>query len=210
MGQPDHVLNSRKVINTKFAIDYLIPHIRKELDEGMSLAIRRDLTRNLGRTQKVTFEAIRERVDRLMGMQESWHEVSLSAVLEPVVAGVSYRMLVGEEMYQHQDFMRSLENFGSMLGIGSLLIGQFMPSLILPAVGFSASLLVRIYRRKALTYLVPEVEKRLSLIQRDKTDPNFTYKAPLDILHWSIMTCPDATAAEMAALVLSLVSSFQS
>lgn len=65
----------------------------------MSLAIRRDLTRNLGRTQQLSFDTIRERVDTLMGLQQSLHEVDLVGVLKPTITGVSYLMLVGGTLY---------------------------------------------------------------------------------------------------------------
>lgn len=161
-----HVLNSQKFINTKFAIDYLVPPIRKELDDGLSLAIRRDLTRNFGKTRKASFDTIRELIDTLMGLQQSWHEVNLLGVLQPAISGVSYRMVVGETLYPNDDFMKSLKNFENILSIGSLLIGQFTPFFIATVIGYPASLLVFLYSRKALKYLVPEV-------QQEKVDPNF-------------------------------------
>lgn len=192
---------------TKFGLEYLIPPIRKELNDGMSLAIRRDLTRNLGRTQQLSFDTIRERVDTLMGLQQSWHEVDLVGVLKPTINGVSYLMLVGGTLYHNEAFMKSLESVALSLGIGSLLIGQFIPPFILPFIGYPIKFLVYLYRKRALKYLVPEIQHRMNLIQRDKADQSFSYEPPLDIVHWSIMACPDGTATEMAALILSMVSS---
>lgn len=192
---------------TKFALDYLIPPIREELDHGMSLAIRRDLTRNLGRTQKLSFDTIRGRVDKFMGLQESWHEVNLVGLLKSSITGVSNLTLVGGTLYHNEDFMKGLEWFGHVLGVGSLLLGQFLPSFIVPFIGYPVKFLVYLSRRKPLKYLLPEIQHRMDLIQRDKTDQNFSYEPPLDIVHWAIMACPDATADEMAALILSMVSS---
>lgn len=135
MGQPDNVLNARKVLDTRFAIDYFVLSPRRKIEEGLLLAIRKDLTRNLGRTQTGSFDAIRERVDALMGMQESWHEISLVGVLGPVISGVSHRMLVGDEPYHNEKFMKGLENFGNLFGLASLLIGQNAPFFIRPLLG---------------------------------------------------------------------------
>lgn len=107
VGQPDDVLNSRKAIETRFAISYLSPPVSKRLDDAISLAIRRDLTRNLGRTQKVVFDTLRERADTVMGQDESWHEVNLGGVIQSVVSSVSYRMLVGEALYENKTFLKS-------------------------------------------------------------------------------------------------------
>lgn len=210
MDQPEEVLDSHKLIYSKFALKYLIPPIRPVLLEGLVIAIRRDVTRNLGRTQKGSFDTIRELTDRHMGLQQSWHEVDLPVVVHDVIAGVSYRMLVGNTLYHNEDFMKALYGFGNLLGIGSLLIGQFTPFFMAPLVGLPASFLVYLYRRKALKYLIPEIQQRMDLIQQEKADQDFSYEPPLDIVHWSIMLCPDGTAAEMAELILSLVSSFQS
>lgn len=208
MGQPDNVLNARKVLDTRFALDYFVLPPRKEIEEGLLLAIRRDLTRNLGRTQTGSFGAIRERVDALMGMQESWHEVSLVGVLGPVISGVSHRMLVGDELYHNEKFMKALANFGNLFGLASLLIGQYAPFFVRPLLGYPASVLVRLYRRKALKFLVPVAQNRIDVIQRKIIHPTYSDEPRLDVMQWCTMNCPDATADEISACVLSLVSSF--
>lgn len=172
----------------------------------MNLAIRRDLTRNLGRTQKVSFNNIRTRVDELMGTDaQSWHEVNLAGVIGAVISGVSNRMLVGNALYHNKAFMISLASFGNILGLAALLIGQFAPFFIRPLVGYVASVVVRAYRRRALKFMVPAARERIDAVRRQKKDPEFEYKAPMDIMQWIISACPDGSAEEIAALILSLV-----
>lgn len=210
VGQPDHVLNAHKVLNTRFAIDYLAPHFSKKLNESLNLAVRRDLTRNLGKTQKTSFDIMRERIDRLWGLQNSWHEVNLFSSLQSIVSSVNRQLLMGETLYRNEGFIRSLDNFMNVNGICSILIGQFMPPFIAPVIGYPASLLVYMLRRKALKYLHNEIKHRMKLIQQHKADPDFSYEPPLDFVHWFIMACLDANVPEMADLLLSVVSSLQS
>lgn len=208
VGQPETVLSHREVLDNKFAVKYFIPPIRNALDKGMVLAIRRDLTRNLGKTQREMFELIRERIDTIMGLDESWHEVSLIGVLGPAMSSVNHRMLVGEELCRNEKFMTSMRNFSNMIGLASILIGQYVPYFMAPLAGYASYLLIFVFWKRALQYLIPAFQERLNLIQRDKTDPNFSYQPSLDIMQWIIGTCPDSTATEIANALLGLVSPF--
>lgn len=114
-------------------------------------------------------------------------------------------MLVGDALYHNEAFMNSLASFGNVLGLASLLIGQFVPFFIRPLVGYVASVIVRAYRRRSLKFMVPAARERIEALKRQKKDPEFKYEAPMDIMQWIISTCPDASAEEIAALVLSLV-----
>lgn len=54
--------------------------------------------------------------------------------------------------------------------------------------------------------MVPSVRERIDAVKRQKKDPEFEYEEPMDIMQWIISACPDASAEEIAALILSLVS----
>ena len=101
--------------------------------------------------------------------------------------------------------MNALASFGNVLGLASLLIGQFVPFFIRPLVGNMASAIVRAYRRRPLKFMVPAARERIDAVKRREKDPGFDYEAPMDIMQWIISACPDASAEEIAALVLSLV-----
>ena len=216
VAQPDHILDPRKVFDSKFAIRYLIPHIRKEVDAGMVLAIRRDLTRNLGRTQKASFETIRANVDQLMGGlitnydngDHSYTQLNLIEVIDSVIMTVSNQMLVGDELFHNKAFMKSLASFGNILGLASLLIGQFVPFYFIPVIGFLAGVVVKAYRRRALKFMVPVAQERIDRIRRKREDPGREYEEPMDIMQWAILACPDASTDEIAAALLSAVGLF--
>lgn len=216
VAQPDHILDPRKVFDSKFAIRYLIPHIRKEVDAGMVLAIRRDLTRNLGRTQKASFETIRAHVDQLMGGlitnydndDNTYIQLNLIEVIDSIIMTVSNQMLVGDELFHNKAFMESLASFGNILGLASLLIGQFVPFCFIPVIGFLAGMVVKAYRRRALKFMVPVAQERIDRIRRKRDDPGREYEEPMDIMQWAILACPDASTEEIAAVLLSAVGFF--
>lgn len=174
LNQPEDILNSRKVNDVKFAVAYLIPHIRNELREGMLLALRRDLTRNLGRMQKVSFDTIRAHVDKLMGGlnnddgDSTYTQLNLVGVISPIIMSVSNRMLVGDELFHNKTFMQHLAAFGKIFGLASLVIGQFVPFVFRPVIGFVAGVVVRLYRRRALKYMVPVAQERIVKIRRER------------------------------------------
>lgn len=213
VAQPDHILDPRKVFESKFAIRYLIPHIRKEVDAGLVLAIRRDLTRNLGRTQKASFEIIRANIDELMGGlipnyengDNTYTQINIIEVLDSVIMTVSNKMLVGDELFHNKAFMNSLATFGNILGLASLLIGQFVPFYFIPAIGFLAGAVVKAFRRRALKFMVPVAQERIDRIRRKRDDPGKQYEEPMDIMQWAILACPDASTDEIAAALLSAV-----
>lgn len=214
VNQPEDILNSRKVTDVKFAVAHLIPHIRNELLEGMILALRRDLTRNLGRTQKVSFDTIRAHVDKLMaGLNNddgdsTYTQLNLVNFISPIIMSVSNRMLVGDELFHNEAFIQQITAFGNIFGFASLVIGQFVPLFFSPVIGFVAGVVVRLYRRRALKYMVPVAQERIDKIRREREDPGREYDAPLDIMQWIILACPDGSAEDIGAIILTLVCFF--
>lgn len=182
----------------------------------MVLAIRRDLTRNLGRTQKTSFETIRTHIDQLMGGlntnsddgNNTYTQLNFIEVIESVIMTVSNQMLVGDELFHNKAFMKSLACFGNILGLGSLLIGQFVPFCFIPVIGFLAGVVVKAFRRRALKFMVPVAQERIDRIRRKREDPGMEYEEPMDIMQWVILACPDASTEEIAAVLLSAVGFF--
>lgn len=208
VSQTDGIFSQREVLNTKFAVKYLSPYIPMRISEQVSLAIRRDLTRNLGRTQKLVFDTMRLSIDSMIEQDDpSWHEIDLVELLQPAITNATNRMLVGQDLCRNATFLESFGSFSHYLGVGAVVIGQYMPYFLAAPFGILASITVRIYRRKALKYLVPDVQARMDAIELSKTDPAFDYKPPVDVIQWSIMACENATALEVSDAILSLVSS---
>ena len=212
-GQPEHILSSRNVTNTKFAVKYLAAPMPEDVDVGMISAIRRDLTRNLGRTQKISYEVMRDHTDQLMGAANNnpddgdnpYTEVNLFDVIESIIGAMSNQMLVGDKLFYNEAFMRSLASFGHVYGLASLLIGQFLPFFVRPVIGFLAGLVMKVFRRRALKFLIPAAQERIDEIRKKREDPEREGEAPLDILQWVTLACMDAGPEEIAAVILTLV-----
>lgn len=209
VGQAEGIFSQREVLNTKFAVRYLNPPIPDEISGQVALALRRDLTRNLGRTQKTVFDTLRQYLDAIIERDDSsWHEVDLVKILQPAIAGATNCILVGQVLCANPVFLESFGSFSDYLGLAAVVIGQYVPYFLSAPFGYLASIGVRLYRRKALKYLIPEVQARMDAIELAKTDPAFDYKPPADVIQWSVMTCENATAQNVSDAILSLVSSF--
>lgn len=215
-GQPEHILSSRKVTDIKFAVTYLSPPLRKEVEVGMISAIRRDLTRNLGRTQKTSFDTIRAYTDQLMGVPDNnyddgnntFTQLNLVDVIGSIIGAVSNQMLVGDKLFHNDAFMQPLASFGEVFGLASLMIGQFLPFFIRPVIGVAAGFVVKVYKKRALKFLVPAAQERIDELRKKREDPGREFEAPLDVLQWVILACLDASAEEIADIILSLVGFF--
>lgn len=125
----------------------------------------------------------------------SWHEIDLAKILQPVITIATNRILVGPNLCQNETFLKAFGTFSDLLGLSAVVIGQYIPYFLAPPVGYLASLAVRFHRRKALKYLLPEVQARMNAIQlaaAKKTDPALVdNKPPLpaDVIHWAVGTC---------------------
>lgn len=209
VSQTDDIFSQEEVRNTRFAVKYLVPPVPVKINDQFIAALRRDLTRNLGGTQKTVFDVLRLPLDAIIERADtSWHEIDMVAMLKPAITNAMNRIVVGQNLSGNETFLETFEKFNDYLGIGSVVIGQYVPYFLTAPFGYLASIAVRIYRRKALRYLVPEVQARMDAIQLAKSDPAFDYKPPVDIIQWSIGTCKNASAKHLSDAVLSTVSSF--
>lgn len=209
VSQKNGVFSSQEVLNTKFAIKYLSPPISTSISTQITLAIRRDLTRNLGGTQKTVFDVLRLSLGAIIERDDlSWHEIDLIAMLQPGITQATNRILVGQDLCANETFLDLFGKFNNNLGIGAVVIGQYVPYFLSTPFGYLASIAVHVYRRKALRYLVPEVQARMDAIQLANSDPTFDYKPPLDVITWSIESCEKESAHNISNAILSLVSFF--
>lgn len=189
-GEPENILSSRKVTNVKFAAKYLAFPLPEDVEVGMISAVRRDLTRNLGRTQKTSYEVIRDHTDQLMGASNNnsddgdnpYTEVNPFDAIESIMSAVSNQMLVGDKLFYNKAFMGSLDSFGHAYVLATLVIGQFLPFFVRPVIGFLAGLVVKVFRRRALKFLIPAAQERIDEIKKKREDPGREGEAPLDIL----------------------------
>lgn len=208
VSQADGIFSQREVLNAKFAVKYLHPSIPFEINALVALALRRDLTRNLGKMQQTVFDVMRQALDGIVEREDtSWHEIDLAKILQPAITNATNRILVGPNLCTNEIFLNAFGTFSDLLGIGAVVIGQYIPYFLAPPAGYLASLAVRFHRRKALKYLVPEVQARMNAVQLAKTDPALDYKPPADVIQWTVGTCENHKAIDISDAILSLVSS---
>lgn len=167
-------------------------------------AVRQGLTRNLGKTQADTFETMRERVDALMGFDhDSWKELHLYQFVQDVLFRATNRIPVGLPLCHDEGYLDSLNKFPISLGAGAIIIGQFVPWFLTPFLGHVASIPVRVYRRKSLKYLLPEVEKRVEALRQTGYVDSGESK---DLITWAILASQDKSPLGIADTILFLVS----
>lgn len=89
-----------------------------------------------------------ETIDARMGLDEaSWREVNLYEITHPVVFQSICRALVGAPLCDDDEFLDAFHTFSTGVGAGAVIIGQYLPSLITPLIGFLFSIPVSVYRK---------------------------------------------------------------
>ena len=183
--QPETVLSARLPQVGRFAIDYLAPGLDVTHDLFMMDAIRKDLTRNLGRLQPIIYQDIRESIDELMGTDtDGWREVCLWETMQKIIFKSTNRVFVGLPLCQDEGYLRSSAAFANWLGAGAILVGQYMPSLFKPLFGYLMAIPIYIEKNKAFGYLMPASKERMENIRRKRSDPTFEFEEPKDMITW--------------------------
>ena len=147
-------------------------------------AIRKEVTRNLGRMQPAMMEDIRCTIDQTMGLDtESWNEVCIKDAMDKIFFTSINHVLVGS-LYRNPEYIRYSIRFANWLGATFILVGQYTSWMTRPFFGYLAALPIYYAKRKALKLLVPVVRDRLSNIKRKRADPSFDFEEPMDMLTW--------------------------
>ena len=151
----------------------------------MMAALRKEVTRNLGRLQPAMIEDLRCTIDQAMGLDtESWNEVCIKKAMDNVFFKSISHVLVGSSLYRNEEYIRCSIRFATWWGIAVVLVGQYISWMIKPFIGYLGALPVYYTQRKVLKLLVPVVRDRLSNTKRKRADPSFDYKEPVDMLTW--------------------------
>ena len=197
----------------RFALEYLLPGFDVNHDAFMMGAIRKELTRNLGRLQPAMMEDIRCTIDQSMGLDtESWNEVCIKKAMDKVFFTSISHVLVGSSLYRNEEYIRYSIRFANWWGIAVVLVGQYISWMLKPFIGYLGALPVYYSKQKAMKLLVPVVRDRLSNIKRKRADPSFEFKEPVDVLTWITQAMLDDTETMnhppefLAKRVLFLVS----
>ncbi len=169
----------------RFAIDYLCPGLDVNHDAFMMGAVRKELTRNLGRMQPTIIEDIRGHIDDAMGLDtESWHEVCVEKAMKAVIFPATSRILVGSGLSTNENYLHYSIAFATWLGGAAILVGQYTPWMIKPLFGYFLALPIFYHRKKALKFLLPVIQDRIDNIKRKRADPSFEFEEPRDLITW--------------------------
>lgn len=169
----------------RFALNYLVPGLDVNHDAFLMAAIRKDVTRNLGRLQPNMIEDMRYGIDIAMGLDGTyWKEMCITKAMEDVVFKSTSRILVGSTLCQSEEYLHYSANFAKWLGGAMILVGQYVPWILKPFFGSLGALPVYYYRQKALKFLLPVVRERLDNIKRKRADPSFEFEEPKDLMTW--------------------------
>ena len=148
-------------------------------------ALRKEVTRNLGRMQPSMMEDLRCTVDQTLGLDtESWNEVCIKKAMDKIFFTSINHIVVGSSLYRNEEYIRCSIRFATWWGVAVILVGQYVTWMTKPIFGLLGALPVYYSKRKALKLLVPVVRDRLSNIKRKRADPSFDYKEPVDLLTW--------------------------
>lgn len=209
VNQPHDVLSSREIFESRFAIKHLAPPYSSEINDAIIFAIRRDLTRHLGKTQKTVFQIMREQVDATMRMDEnSWHQLDLVDVLQPALSSAINRIVMEKNLCCNKNFMEPFINFIYRLGLVSVVVGQYLPFFIVSAAEKVIFWPISLYRRKTIRYLAPVISDRIKNLERSKTNPKIFHEAPKNFIQWSAVNCIDVSQSEIADAIFILVCLF--
>lgn len=205
--QPEDVLADHVVTQERLALKYLTPKMDPTHIESMIRTIKSELGRNFENTQATLFNKLRESIDSTMGLDESsWRRVCLFQIMNTVIFRSSNSILVGQPLCDNEKYLGSVGSFSTWLGASAVIIGQYVPWFTAPLFGNFASVVVYMYRRRCLKFLLPVVKERIEKIKRKRSDPSFIYDETKDLMTWLIIALPNASPAQVADQILFLVS----
>ena len=190
--QPETIVSARGPQVGRFAINYLSPTLDHTHDGYMIEMIRKDFTRSIGKLQPEVFADLKEAADRhLYSQSGNWHEVSLWKTMEQIVFKSTLQMFVGYSLSRDDGFVRAVATFASCLGAGAIIVGQLMPPVIKPVVGYTMAIPVWFAQKWAFSYLMPEAKVRIDNLRRKRSDSNFKWEEPKDMMMWMVRTAMD-------------------
>ena len=169
----------------RFAIDWLVPGLDFNHDAYMMGAIRKEVTRNLGKVQPAMIEDICRAIDKGLGLEtESWNEVCIKVAMENVFFRSISRVLVGSSLCRNEAYLHYSIGFATWLGAAVILVGQYTPKILKPILGSIGAIPLWYRKRKALSYLQPVVRDRVANLKQKRADPSFDFEEPKDLITW--------------------------
>ena len=207
--QPGHVLAAHKPLRDIVAIPYLLPTMDMKHDMYIMDVVRKEVTRSLGTLQPLIIDDMRSSVDRLFGTDtENWRTVPLYGTFQDILFKSSNRMFVGEPLCNNKIFLRSVAIFANVLGAGAVFVGEYLPLVLKPIVGYSLAPPIYLAQAVCFRYLIPEIKRRMVNVRKQRSDPHFEWEQPKDMLMWIViaaMNRNDPTADRPEAIAQGLL-----
>ncbi|KAI9150239.1 Cytochrome P450 monooxygenase iccF [Paramyrothecium foliicola] len=188
MDQPDHVVSAHQAHNTVLNLNYNFLGDRLAQTPWAEHVIHKSITRHL----PALVPDIQDEVDRaladLLGTDtENWKSVNLWELWLALVARVTNRLLVGEEVCRNTDFQRSVINFTDRVVVNSFLLATF-PKVLHPIVGPLLAIPNWRLWRTADAKVGPVIRQRLhDMARKDAGDPALKdWEPPETFITWAI------------------------
>ena len=190
--QPGTTLAATVPIAKALGLPYLVPTLDVQHNLYYMDVIRKGTTRNLGKLQPDIFSDLKGRIDRHFGSdQEQWRHVPLYETLQEILFETSSRVFLGSPLCYNKFFLRSLMVFFDILGLGTIVVGELLPLVLKPILGYLMAIPIYVTQVLALQYLVPEIKKRMANLRRQRGDPAFEWDQPKDMLMWLVIAALD-------------------
>ena len=181
LNQPDHVLSTLEAHDQvlHLAINFLEPDFRH--DNFHSQVVVKNLARALPRLIPALQAEVEWAVDEAFGTQPGgeWREVNLWGALLKIIPVVTGRILVGEGINRHSEYLESMVNF-TMCVVRNIFLLAFMPRLVRPVLGWLLTWDSWLNWRRAARLIMPRIRARRAALERGDDD------MPDDYVTWAL------------------------
>lgn len=186
--QSETVLSIWPVRSKRRAMEAMIDSVdHKSTFIFMDKIISRFLTRNLGAGQAAVADEIAASVDDTMGLDEdAWCDVNLAQTFKEIGDRSGVRALFGFALCRDRHFLRILNRYKTLMGVGIFMSGQLPPP-IRPIVSLLLVLPFRFSKTRVTRVLTPIVKERMREAACEQVDSTLENQAH-DLLTQSIRT----------------------
>lgn len=186
VAQPDKVLAARSVQSMRIGVPYIMPYLDMNTDMFVH-DIRKNMPPHLDSVQESVYEDIRAGIDAAFGVgQQKWKQVCFFKILQDVMTVSISRVFVGPTLCNDKGYQKTMIGFLNHVGFNGVVVGQLVPSILRPVIGYTAAIPAWFLKRRWMGYLVPVVIKRMEDLKRKKMDPTYDYEEPNDVISWMV------------------------